>query len=218
MAERPVFIPNCSGPRLVDEVMVDFKWHPGMSVSQKMKNVDALHAAAQRRGLGPLLEVSSKSAAETGKKLSAFSLKVPYRDRMIPLECAFQGSKVFDEGGPYTDLYDVDARTAKRDPRLRGSGRLKAFFFDGERFPLQPETAFYDWLYFRALLPYADFIKRVGEACNAFTDIEFNPQKSIACQARSLAMVIALIRRDLIADASVSFADFCRFQSPQYAH
>jgi len=208
MAERPVFIPNCSGPRLVDEVMVDFKWHPGMSASQKMKNVDSLHEAAMRRGLGPLLEVSSKSAAQTGKKLSAFSLQVPYRDRTIPLECAFQGSKVFEKGGPFTDLYDVDARTAKRDPRLRESGRLTGFSFEGERFPLVPATAFYDWLYFRALSPYLDFIERVGDSCVAFTDIEFNPQKSIACQARSLALVISLLRRKLTGQANESFTAF----------
>ena len=62
------------------------------------------------------------------------------------MECAYQGSKVFERGGPYTDLYSVDVRTAKRDPRLKESGRLTGFLFEGFKFPLEPKTVFYDWL------------------------------------------------------------------------
>jgi hypothetical protein len=63
----------------------------------------------------------------------------------MPLEMAFQGSKVFERGGPYTDLYAVeDARDTKRDTRLKESGPLTGFTFESFSFPLEPKTVFYD--------------------------------------------------------------------------
>jgi hypothetical protein len=76
MAERPVFVPAESGYRLVHELQVPFVWQPGMAPSQKKKNVVALHESAAKRGLSPLLEISSKSEREIGRRLSAFYLKV----------------------------------------------------------------------------------------------------------------------------------------------
>jgi hypothetical protein len=102
----------------------------------------------------------------------------------VPLECAFQGSKIFERGGPYTDLYAADVRDAKRDPRLHSSGRLVGFNFENLCFPLEPKTAFYDWLYLNALLPHRDWLTRLRRFVG-FTDIEFNPARSINCQARS---------------------------------
>lgn len=70
----------------------------------------------------------------------------------MPLEMAFQGSKVFAAGGPFTDIYHAkDSRDAKRDPRLKESGPLIGFPFENVNFPLGPKTAFYDWLYINSL-------------------------------------------------------------------
>ena len=110
---------------------------------------------------------------------------------------AFQGSKVFEKGGPYTNLYYVDARTAKRDPRIQNSGKLVAFVFDDFRFPLEPKTAFYDWLYINAIFPHREWLKRLYRYAG-FTDIEFNPSKSINCQARSCALFVSLMKRELL--------------------
>ena len=41
-----------------------------------------------------------------------------------------------------------------------------------------------------------------------FTDIEFNPSKSINCQARSCALFVALIKRELFDDAIQSPESF----------
>src|SRR5580658_5679254 len=153
MAERPIFIPAADSPELVKEIPMRLTWHPGLAPSQKKKNVAALHEAAARAGYAPLLEVSTKSEEKIGQRLSAFNLKV-HNDRLgvMALEKAFQGSKVFEHGEPFTDLFTVeDARDAKRDPRLRESGPLKGFMFDNVWFPLEPKTAFYDWLYITAL-------------------------------------------------------------------
>jgi len=198
MVERPIFVPSENTPGLVKEVRFNIVWNSGFAPVQKKKNIKALHAAAAAAGYAPLLEASTKSDERLGQHLSAFHLKVhSARLGEIPLECAFQGSKVFERGGPYVDLYEVDVRTAKRDARLQESGRLVSFVFDGFRFPLEPKTVFYDWLYVNALFPHREWLKRL---CNysGFTDIEFNPRKSINCQARSCALFVTLMRKQLL--------------------
>lgn len=41
-------------------------------------------------------------------------------------------------------------------------------------------------------------VKQQALAYDAFTDIEFNPQKSINCQAYSIALFVALTKRNLL--------------------
>jgi hypothetical protein len=207
MAERPVFVPVTTGSTLVHEVHVKFPWHPGLAPSQKKKNVDELHRAALARGLTPLLEISSKSDWEVGQRLSAFFLKVEVEGKETTVECAFQGSKVFEGGGPYSDLYWVSSIEAKRDPRLRESGKLIKFHFEGKDYPITPATSFYDWLYFKALFPHREWLRK-RESWAGFTDIEFNPERSVNCQARSFAAFIALQRRNLLEQANSSFDKF----------
>lgn len=207
MATRPVFVPEMGGKSLVSEIPIDFKWNPGMAPSQKKKNIVALHEAAKQRGLYQLLEISSKSEEEVGRRLSAFSLKLDVGETNAYLECVYQASKVFREGGPYLDLLFVSPREAKKDPRLRNSGDLIRFELEGKHFPLSPKSAFYDWLYIKALVPHLDWIrKRVPY--RGFTDIEFNPKRSINCQARAFAELIALQERGELNRAQEDFAYF----------
>jgi hypothetical protein len=201
MAERPIFIPAANDEYLVEEIFLPMQWHSGFASVQKEKNVRELHAAAKAAGFTPLLEVSTKSERAAGRHLSAFHLKVNTDEHgFLPLECVFQGSKVFENGGPYTDLYLKDAREAKRDIRLKDSGKLIAFRFQGHSFPLEPKTLFYDWLYIGAIFEHREWLSRL-EAYAAFTDIEFNPQKSVNCQARSIALFMTLMKRELLEEA-----------------
>lgn len=210
MAERPVFIPRSDGDRLVEETSFSFNWNPGFAPVQKKKNIVALHEAALAKGTSPLLEVSTKSETKLGQRLSAFNLTVELDDgSSIPLECAFQGSKEFERGGPFTDLYRVDARSARKDSRLRSSGKLIGFRFQGLDFPLEPKTAFYDWLYISAILPHKEYLKRLEEFAG-FTDIEFNPAKSINCQARSCAIFVALMNKGILESAMQSPKEFIK--------
>lgn len=213
MATRPVFVPKKEGRLLISEVPVDFKWSPGMAPSQKKKNVAALHVAARARGLNCLLEISSKSEHEVGRRLSAFSLNLNVEDRAISLECAYQGSKVFRQGGPFTDLFTLSPRQAKKDPRLRSSGELTGFFFMGEKFPLSPKNAFYDWLYIQALYPHRTWINE-NVSYQGYTDIEFNPAKSINCQARAFAELKALSVRDQLERVAQEFSYFASLLPP----
>jgi hypothetical protein len=117
------------------------------------------------------------------------------------------GSREFLGMHPSRCRYLRVSREAKRDPRLREVGKLVGFQFQGKEYPISPTTVFYDWLYFKALYPHRDWIRR-REHWAGYTDIEFNPERSINCQARSFAAFIALQKRDLLENAMSSFDDF----------
>jgi len=195
MATRPVFVPEQSARSYVREVPVEFAWSPGMAVSQKQKSIESLHGAARRQlGVASVLEISSKSKATLGVQLSAFNLRLTLTDgRRVPVEVVYQASKVFEHGGPFLELMSGSSRDAKGDERLRSSGRLLEFRFEGEGWPLEPQTAFYDWLYLKALQANPVLAGQLT-SYGAFTDIEFNPEKSINCQARSAALYVSLAR------------------------
>lgn len=207
MAKRPVFVPLCKTEHLFDEIQVSFDWNPGFAPVQKKKNIKALHEAAKRKGLFPLLEVSTKSEVPLGKSLSAFNLTIETEIGKINLEAAYQGSKVFEKGGPYIDIYEKNSREAKRDPRLRESGNLIHFDYFGQQWPLIPVTAFYDWLYLTSLKPHLEYLERLFKY-KGFTDIEFNPNKSINCQARTCALLVSLLKLNVFEQALRSQMDF----------
>lgn len=192
MAERPVFIAK-SNQVGVEIIKPSFVWHSGYAVSQKQKSIQSLHEAAQKSGATNILEISSKSESELGVMLSAFNLSATTKNtsKVFTVESAFQSSKVFEFGGPYTDLLFADSRIAKKDERIRSSGKLVGFEFSGKRFPNWPLTYFYDWLYTQFLLNNVKYMNAIMDY-RAFTDIEFNPEKSINCQAHSVALFVSL--------------------------
>lgn len=184
MAERPAFFIRQG--KVVSEVY-SFEWFSGFAVSQKQKSIASLHNAIIKadKNAKPL-EISTKSKETIGIKLSAFNLKL----NNYTLENVFQSAKVFERGGPYLDLLDVLPKEAKRDERLRNSGNLMAFRYQNEDFPLIPKTVFYDFIYITAIKKsfLTDEINAISNY-NYFTDIEFNPAKSINTQARTVAMI-----------------------------
>ncbi len=215
MAKRPIFIPKESGSQLVVAMPVEFVWHPGMSKSQKQKSIHSLHDAAhQSRGIEKILEISSKSEDETGIQLSAFNLMLTNNGFGAPVEVLFQGSKVFSQGGPFTDIYRKTSREAKKDERLRESGQLIRFRYIDRDWPLNPQTVFYDWLYLSALRQNPSLSEQLLEY-DGFSDIEFNPDKSINCQAASAALYKSLTERALIDVALSSPDEFIKIHEAQ---
>ncbi|MGI3451300.1 DarT1-associated NADAR antitoxin family protein [Citrobacter arsenatis] len=211
MAKRPVYIPTGDKRLNVRAESVDFIWFAGMSVKQKQKSIDSLHDAARCAlpGISSILEISSKSREPLGIALSAFNLSFTTlkHQRTLTVECAFQGSKVFQNGGPYTDMFEMTSRDAKKDGRLTSSGRLIGFKFFGIAWELEPKTAFYDWLYISTLKKRSDLAEQIVEY-DAFTDIEFNPERSINCQAYSAALYVSLHKLGLLDEAVSSKACF----------
>jgi len=191
MAKRPIFIPSYSYYPYTKEIIIDFEWYPGFAKTQAQKSIQSLHNEAKKRGLSPILEISSKSLDSLGVSLSAFNLTLTVENLTMSVECAFQGSKVFKNGGPYTDLYRSTSIEAKKNVRIRESGELIGFNFLGMEFPTRPFTLFYDWIYLIALSQNPTLSERMLKYCG-FSDIAFNPDRSINCQARSAALFVAL--------------------------
>ncbi|TPN69027.1 hypothetical protein FJ986_06695 [Mesorhizobium sp. B1-1-1] len=208
MATRPIFLPTNSGDQLFDTQTFSFSWNPGFAESQKRKNIHELHRAAGNAGLGKVLEISTKSEDEIGRRLSAFNLKYRLEEKTIPLECIYQGSKVFADAGPFDDLFNLTARECKADPRLRSSGEIVYFLLEGDRYDSKPANAFYDWIYIRCLNQHEDFLRRRLSEYEGFSDIEFNPERSINCQARALAVLISLSARGKLQLAAGNFQYF----------
>lgn len=196
MAKRPAFLPRAMLP-FVERFDVEFQWFAGFAVSQAQRSIASMHDALSRRDIQPALEISTKSPAALGVELSAFNLLVRHGDLELSVESAFQGSKVFSSGGPFHDLYEAPSGHAKRDPRLRSSGDVIGFDFLGDVWPTTPTTGFYDWLYMSALARHREAHDELPRF-NAFTDIAFNPKKSLNCQARSAATFVGLVRTGLL--------------------
>jgi len=185
----------------VRETSVEFQWFSGFAVSQKQKSIVSLHEAARERfKIQNILEISSKSPEPLGVQLSAFNLMLPLDGRRVSVEVAFQAGKRFERGGPFLDLLQGTSREAKKDPRLKESGRLIEFVLAGGPWPLEPRTAFYDWIYLQALAANPELSERLLDYA-AFTDIEFNPEKSLNCQARSAALFVSFHREGLLESA-----------------
>ena len=179
MARRPVFVPDSDKP-YVSELSLDFEYFPGSSIGQKQRSVASLHASyVDRFPSSRVLEVSSRSKRDIGVQLSAFNLMIEDPGRgSYSVECAFQASKVFRHGGPFVDLLNASSRAAKTDRRLRESGELVGFKYLTDEKIVEQVMTF-----------------------DAFTDIEHNPERSINCQARTVAKVVGLARAGLLTDA-----------------
>jgi hypothetical protein len=124
---------------------------------------------------------------------------------------------VFEGGGPFVDIFEMEAREAKKDRRLKESGKLIAFEFEGARWPLEPKTAFYDWLYTNIIYPHREWAQKLYHY-DGFSDIEFNPFRSINCQARSIALFLSLMKRRELDEAVLSPDNFLRILNNSNYH
>ncbi len=201
MAVRPVFVVSLDNKYCVRE-NVQFEFFSGFSDKQKQRSINSLHQAFALKNPGKkILEISSKSEIELGVKLSAFNLMTKADNgKEISVESVFQASKVFEKGGPYKDLLEVSSRTAKKDERLKNSGKIIAFNINEQIFSTEPKTYFYNWLYINTLHLHPDLEEQILEY-EAFTDIEFNPQKSINCQAEAAAIYVSLQKQGVLNEA-----------------
>ncbi len=189
MANRPVFTVSLDNKFCIRQD-TEFEFFSGFSDKQKKRCICSLHSEFLKKNNGKkVLEISSKSEDILGVNLSAFNLMIKTSDGV---ECS-----VFENGGPYTDLLYVSSKAAKKDERLKNSGRIISFVSGGMEFETKPETYFYNWLYINALNMQEDLAVQVMEY-DAFTDIEFNPKKSINCQAEAAAIFVSLKRQGLL--------------------
>ena len=196
MTKRPVFIPSKDRTKFVKETDISFKWHAGFSVSQKQKSIQEFHSAITKETeLTKILEISTKSENALGVNASAFNLKLSLKNgEQSSVESFYQGSKIFEKGGPYTDIYKMNAYESKKDDRLKQSGELIGFSFQGIEWGINDN--FYDWLYLNALIQNESISNKLMDY-ECFTDIEFNPKKSYNCQGYSSALYVSMKRRGM---------------------
>ena len=196
-ATRPLFLPDSLGV-LVREQFVTFAWHPGMTLSQLQRSVDDFHEEAARLDISPVLEVSTRSRSPLGVSLSAFNLRLQTSmiERPVTIEAAFQSSKLYlNQGAPTYLLEWEDGRDIKARVREFQGEPITGFRFEEADWPLTPTTAFYDYLYLRGLRDLCNDNDDVEDeilSYRGFSDIAFNPKRSLNCQARSLALFVAL--------------------------
>lgn len=215
MAVRPVFVVSSEENCFVQK-NIHFEFFSGFSETQKQKSISSLHNSfLSKHSNMKVLEISSKSQNPLGINLSAFNLMIENNNgNKFSVESAFQASKVFERGGPYRDLLSVSSKEAKKDIRLRNSGKLIAFKISGKTFKITPKTLFYNWLYINALNMHEDLSKQIIEY-DAFTDIEFNPNRSINCQAQAAAIFVSLYRKGVLHEALKDIVSFERIVYPK---
>tara|TARA_B100000886_G_scaffold339814_2_gene306490 strand:+ start:160 stop:831 length:672 start_codon:yes stop_codon:yes gene_type:complete len=195
MAKRPFFIPTINEEDLVITNSVEFTWFSGFAKSQKQKSILSFHESISKElKSDKILEISTKSENELGVQLSAFNLRINFKNKKYFLESLFQGSKIFTNQGPHEDIYEKSSIDAKKDKRIKRND-LKEFSFFGEIFSL--DFDFYSWLYFVALNQNKKFKTDILNY-EAFTDIEFNPEKSFNCQAYSAALYSSMVKNKIL--------------------
>lgn len=199
MEYKPVFMPRVGSDNLVKTDMVRIERHVGFATRQKKKTLNDLHRVIKKKyGFKNVLELSTKSGNKLSFPLSPYSLQITNDNgQKSSVENAFQASKVFEQGGPYLDLLTEKPRQARKDKRLISSGELTGYDYFGMEWGVEPLTTFYDWLYINALKQHPELHEEIIQY-QAFTDISFNPKKSVHCAAYSLAMFVALHKRDLL--------------------
>lgn len=203
MAERPVFVSSSETP-YVQTINTEFKFYPGLAITQAHKSVQSLQESflsqhSEYQGL--ILEISSKSKEPLGVLLSAFNLQYSFPDRRkYSVEQVFQAGKCFANGKQYLEILDMTSMGAKKYEPLHTSGEIVKFRLNEMDFPTKPLTFFYDWLYIHALAQNKGLADQVTKY-RAFTDIAFNPAKSINCQARSAALFVSLHENDKLKEA-----------------
>lgn len=211
MVTRPVFIPefNRIGVRVESP---SFAWNPGFSMTQKKKNVEALHFSIRKMdpNLHPL-EVSSRSDCLLGQQLSAFKLGVKTNGRFYSVESVYQASKVFENGvGPFPELYASDPAEVRNDIKEYEKTPLKMYKYGNEVWELSPTRAFYDWIYCRALSKNPDLVSQLLDF-NCFTDIAFNPVRAVNCQAYAVALYLSLKNFGVVEEALTSKDKFLKY-------
>ena len=164
MAIRPLFISTGDMEEPFVKEDISFEWVKGMSYSQKCKRRDSLASEISKLyDIKRWLEISTKSDKEIGIKLSALNLVLNTSTGCDSVENIYQNSKVFEDG------------------------KITSFKYNDCVFENYPTGMFYDYIYMYAILQNRDLINQFIQY-DIFSDIEFNPKKSINTQARAAAI------------------------------
>ncbi|TPR13083.1 DarT1-associated NADAR antitoxin family protein [Apilactobacillus timberlakei] len=214
MANRPVFYVNKKNK--IETIYCNFRWFPGFSYIQKNKSINSLSSAFRNKKNIDSLEVSSSSSSETGINASAFNLVLDTKQGFYTVEQLFQAGKDFYRNGEQSyilnnnsidDIYNKRlknklSKNAKYSVKiLNNNDYIIGFKLFNKKFPNYPRDFYYNWIYCCALNQNVnnqiELSKQIVKY-DAFTDINFNPQKSINCQAKACAIFTSLYRSNFL--------------------
>lgn len=199
MATRPVFLINQNKPYF-SEYNVNFIYNNGFAPCQKRKNIIAIHDAFHKDNSDKeILEISSKSFDEVGVNLSAFNLTIYVESlgKRMPVEIMYHSGKIYKDSGRHLEILNMSPRESKKYLYQNKFGSIEYFIFENQRVEVDQIYAFYNWLYNRALLENEDIASELLRY-EAFTDVEYNPNRSKNCQARSAAIFVSLFKQGKI--------------------
>lgn len=204
MVMRPVFMFRDNKHQ---EVPVEFEWVKGLDNHLIVQRYLNLHESIKE--IYPdvnLLEVSTKSLNPVGKSLSPFILKT---HNGITVEALYQGSKIYEYGGPFQELYQRSSLEAKNHAKGKDLGDVIGFQLGRLIFDTKPTRAFYTWLYITVLMQNLDLADNLMEY-NAFTDIHYNPKTMNVCQAYACSVYYTLRQGNILDLAMESYPNFCK--------
>lgn len=209
MAKRLYFVAKPSYQGLIVEKTIEFEGFRGETLSQKHKSIEAMHHAIRAfESGGRILEVSSVSPDEIGKRLAGTHLFFRTREGDVySVANIFESSKVFEHGGPYKDLLYADPETVSEDPRLRNSGRLLGFYFEDQPYGLVPRNLFFDYIYIQALMEQKELHEEIRRY-DMVTDLEYSMGSMFASSARACAYFISLSKAELLEESLKSLESF----------
>jgi len=151
-----------------------------------------------------VLEISTRSKVPFGKSLSPFNLQITLKSgKKVKVECAYQGSKVLEDGTQFENLYWGSPRDAALDKRIKGK-RPVSFRFFGKEYPTQPKHCFFDFLYIISLIQRRDDVFQKLSQYDGFSDMFYSPRKDPNCQGRAAAKYVSLVKQGLIGEGTSS--------------
>ena len=164
MAKRPIFISTGDIEHPFESKDITFRWISGMSYYQKCKRRDSLALEISKLyDIKRWLEISTKSDKEIGVNLSALNLFLKTTTGTDTVENIYQKAKYFYKG------------------------EIVGFKYNNCVFENEPTGMFYDYIYLYAILQNKNLINDLVQY-NIFSDIEFNPKRSLNTQARAAAI------------------------------
>jgi hypothetical protein len=190
-----------------EEKLISYTFIPGLSYDQKQKNVISFHFSIQDNlniDISSILEISTKSQSPLGRSLSAFNLKL----NGLSFESVYQSCKVFNDTEQFEEVKYLKPIEAKHYLIEHSKNKLlTGFNYNGTLFSLFPQSMFYDFLYLQTVLINGFDLEQLI-SYHIFTDIEFNEKKQLNSQARAVAILVSLIKRNLLDEAMKSIERF----------
>lgn len=150
----------------VIEKDIDFDFTNGYYRGTKTNNMKSLKKVCIENGYknSKLLEISTVSDNDFGKKLSALNLNIKLNSgKFMTVE----------------EIYQISKKSNK--------GHIEYFEFGGRKFQNEPKTMYYDYIYMLALYTHKEYWEYL-ENYRYFTDVFFNRERQINTQARAAAI------------------------------